>query len=248
MHKKSMLPRQLPSGRGPLPAEVSPPRAPLSSTAVIAHDLRNLLGVVQGRLLLLADEPGCACLARTIDELSALVDRTIALTRQLTTAPAWPARPLPTCARDVLLAVAEFARQIVPCDVRLEVEAPEALAVVCVDRHRLEQALLNLVVNAVHAVTSGGTIRLDVARAVLPLDAGAVYVVFSVTDDGHGIPEALRQKVFEPYFSTKPSSVGSGLGLPSVSDTARAFGGWLEINSAHGQGTRARLYLPAATP
>ena len=242
MLPKHALPRHSP---GPVPYCSSLVTA---TPAAVAHDLKNLLGVMQGTLTLMAEDTaeGSAA-AKDVGELSVLVERAIGLTRQLT-APSTSALPVTdVSARDVLTVVARFARRLVPRDVRLETDSVIDLPVIAVDRYRLEQALLNLIVNAVEAVSAGGTIRISARPGVSGSPcARTPHVVFSVSDDGHGIPERLQARVLEPYFSTKPPAIGTGLGLPCVNETARAFGGWVEIESGQGHGTTVRLCLPAA--
>lgn len=103
------------------------------------------------------------------------------------------------------------------------------------DSARLEELFLNLLLNAAQALEDGGTVRLDVSRA-------GADVVVSIHDNGRGIPERERARIFEPFYSTRRE--GTGLGLPTALCVARAHGGELEIESEEGAGTTVRVRLP----
>ena len=121
-----------------------------------------------------------------------------------------------------------------------------------VDPARLENALLNLVINARDAMPSGGDIRIE--TALITLDAGGggswseflagQYAVISIKDNGSGIPPDVFPRIFEPFFTTKPAGKGSGLGLSMVQSFIKQSGGQVELVSEAGAGTRATLYLP----
>ena len=121
-----------------------------------------------------------------------------------------------------------------------------------VDPAKLENALLNLVINARDAMPAGGDIVIE--TALITLDAGdggswseflaGQYAVISVNDTGTGIPPDIFPRVFEPFFTTKPPGKGSGLGLSMVHSFAKQSGGHVELVSEGGAGTRATLYLP----
>jgi CheY-like chemotaxis protein len=150
--------------------------------------------------------------------------------------------------------LSELARRTLPELVDIEIDLESDLRCVVVDPHQLENALLNLVLNARDALPDGGTIRLtarnwsgspptDEDRDAAP---DGIYVLISVEDDGAGIPADVIDKVFEPFFTTKEVGKGSGLGLPMVYGFVKQSGGQVELDSASGRGTRVSLYLPAA--
>ncbi|TCJ16282.1 HAMP domain-containing histidine kinase [Parasulfuritortus cantonensis] len=105
------------------------------------------------------------------------------------------------------------------------------------DRQALQGALINLLENAVQASRPGDTVTFTVVT-------GTAFVAFRVADQGHGIAEADRERLFEPFFTTRGE--GSGLGLAIVKQTADAHGGWVEVESEPGQGSRFALFLPVA--
>jgi PAS domain S-box-containing protein len=118
-----------------------------------------------------------------------------------------------------------------------------------ITRSALEQAILNLVINARDAMPTGGSIRIGVDREVVPDDSGlgipaGSYLAVSVEDTGCGMPVELQAKVFEPFYTTKPH--GSGIGLASVWGTMRSVGGTVRVASLAGEGTTMWLLLPEA--
>ena len=123
-----------------------------------------------------------------------------------------------------------------------------------VDPAQLDSAVMNLVINARDALPAGGTIVLETRSATLAADTPGFadevvpgrYVVISVADKGAGIPAHVLPRVFEPFFTTKEAGRGSGMGLSTVYGFARQSGGHVTVDSAPGQGTTVRLFLPVA--
>lgn len=120
--------------------------------------------------------------------------------------------------------------------VKIEVEMPESPLQVWVDRPAVLGALINLMENALQVSPVDGCIRLRVGSH------GSPFVAFRVEDHGPGIPESNRDRLFEPFFTTRGE--GSGLGLAIVKQTAGAYGGWVEVESSAGQGSAFSLFLP----
>ena len=125
--------------------------------------------------------------------------------------------------------------------VDVKIVRPRPLPVIQVDAEQLKEAIVNLVVNACEAMEGGGhiTVQEDTGFAE-PL--GGVAVI-RVTDDGPGIPEAIREKVLQPFFTTKEE--GTGLGLSIVARIVEQHGGWLDLTSKEGEGTTFVITLPA---
>jgi hypothetical protein len=116
-------------------------------------------------------------------------------------------------------------------------------------RSALEQAILNLVINARDAMPTGGSIRIRVDREQVPVDSGlgipaGPYLAVAVVDTGCGMPVEVQEKAFEPFYTTKAH--GSGIGLPSVYGTMRSVGGTVRMASLAGEGTTVWLLMPEA--
>ncbi|HEX7699679.1 MAG TPA: ATP-binding protein, partial [Kofleriaceae bacterium] len=134
-----------------------------------------------------------------------------------------------------------LARTLTQVAITFELGAAEGGTVIA-DRSQIEQVVMNLVVNARDAMVDGG-------RVVVRSRADDQFVVLEVSDDGPGIPKELRERVFEPYFTTKDQSAdrGTGLGLATVLGIVEGHGGAIEIDSGlEGRGTTMRVTLPAA--
>lgn len=136
----------------------------------------------------------------------------------------------------------------------MELDLTAQFQEVLVDVSQAEQALLNLVINARDALPDGGVIRVQTANVkdastLLPAAADVVaglYLAISVIDTGTGMDAETLRRAFDPLFTTKPSGSGSGLGLWSVQNFLDRCGGRIEIETAPGQGTTVRMFLPVA--
>jgi hypothetical protein len=140
----------------------------------------------------------------------------------------------------------------------LEIAAPHERWLVHGDATQIQQALMNLCVNARDAMPDGGTLTLAAENIMLDAAAAARmtgakpdakpgdYVCLSVTDTGIGIPREQLDRVFDPFFTTKEIGRGTGLGLSTVLGIVRGHGGFVRVDSRIGQGTRVEVYLPAA--
>ncbi|MDP6928742.1 MAG: HAMP domain-containing sensor histidine kinase, partial [Planctomycetota bacterium] len=145
---------------------------------------------------------------------------------------------------DLGVACANFVantRRMLPSRVRFVADITSLNLPVSLDPGGLEQALLNLVINACDAIVGVGDLMLKVG----PADPGKVEI--SVADTGPGIPEDQLDGIWEPYFTTKPRGKGTGLGLPSVKRFVESHDGTIELESTSGEGTRFKLTFPLAT-
>ena len=135
-------------------------------------------------------------------------------------------------------------------NISFELNAKSNLWPADVDEGQISQVLNNLIINAKHAMPSGGIVRISAENVIvekssnLPLDSGR-YIKISVEDQGMGIPREHLSKIFDPYFTTKQQ--GSGLGLASVYSIIKRHSGHIEVESELGKGTRFTLFLPAST-
>ena len=143
-----------------------------------------------------------------------------------------------------------LAGQFSAAKVKTRLERAEALPKVSGDADRLQQVLINLLLNAVQAMPDGGslTVETHVRRRTRPgLEGSAeqAFVTFSVRDTGKGVPDDIRDKIFDPFYTTKEGQGGTGLGLAVCSGIVKEHDGWIDLENNDGGGTVFRVYLPA---
>ena len=216
-------------------------------TAGIAHDLKNLLMVFRTYGKLLSERTDLPEDAREqAAEILTATDRGTALARELMEF----ARPTyaPPMVVDLVAVTAEQISMLQTAvgpryDVQFFGVASDGR--VLVERSQLARLLLNVVVNASEAMPGGGPIRIRVAPVQLRRPSGRPgrFVMIKVVDQGIGMDESTRRRMFEPYFTTKPK--GTGLGLPIVQQIVDRVGGSVRVESKLGQGTTVRIYFPA---
>lgn len=218
----------------------------------IAHDFNNLLTAILGNLTLtrIAFNPADPVISR-LTEAEHAVLRAKDLTQQLLTF-AKGGAPIKkiTSLASLLVESARFALR--GAKARCEWDIPDDLWPVDIDEGQISQVVHNLIINADQAMPNGGPITIRCAN--LTLEAASTrhgllipdgpYVQVAITDQGIGIPEEYLPKVFDPYFTTKPS--GSGLGLATAYSIIKNHRGAIVVDSTVGMGTTATLYLPAA--
>jgi signal transduction histidine kinase len=216
--------------------------------AGVAHDFTNILTVMLGGAELIAEHPACpAEVAACAQQITAAGQRGVALAQALMGF----ARPGPRSSRVVrpaevltaqlvVLQAAAGARHPVTLEVR------SAAGRVLIDPHQLERVVLNLVVNARDAMPDGGPIGVVVDAVVARDDDGkpGPCVLIAVRDCGTGIPPAVLARIFDPFFTTKPRGQGTGVGLAVVSQVVSDAGGFVRVETAVGQGSTFRVYLP----
>jgi len=212
-------------------------------TGGVAHDFNNLLTVILGNAEMLATrQESEARRGLRIDALRQAAERGRALTRQLL---AFARRQrLEPQVLDVCELVTEFApliRQAVGEAVTLDLGLSQTPLCANLDRSQLESALLNLAVNARDAMPEGGRLSIAVRRG--ETQGGPIEI--EVADQGVGMTREVRERVFEPFFSTKAVGAGSGLGLSQVYGFVSQSGGEVSVSSAPGEGATFRLRLPA---
>jgi signal transduction histidine kinase len=225
-------------------------------TGGVAHDFNNLLGVIIGGVEILEDavhdESDHAQLAREILDSalsgSRLTRRLLAVGRNQ------PLQPQHVDLNALVSDVVDMLRRTLGETIEIRALRAPDLWLTSADPSQIRDALLNLALNARDAMPHGGELTMEPANLYLNADAAAAYgelddgdfVVLSVTDTGVGMSEAVLHRAIEPFFTTKPPSAGSGLGLSMVYGFAKQSGGHLDIESTVGAGTRVRLFLPRA--
>ena len=222
-------------------------------TGGVAHDFNNLLTVVLGNLEMLDERLTSEHDRLLLREAQEAARSGADLTgRLLAFASRHPLDPRPVDLARQLTELATLLRrtlgEMIEVRTRLPADLPQAL----VDPSQLQNAILNLALNARDAMPGGGTLVLeagtvdaDYARANAEVRPGH-YVVLSVTDTGIGMAPQVRERAFDPFFTTKDPGTGTGLGLAMVYGFAKQSGGHAQIHSEPGRGTTVRLYLPQA--
>ncbi len=221
-------------------------------TGGVAHDFNNLLTVIMSGLEALADRELRLSGERRVELEDSLhaARRGADLTRSLLTfARRATLSPERLSLREVVYAMESLLRRTLPANMTFVVDVPDRLFV-HVDRGSLENALLNLLLNARDAMPNGGTVTIRAqARYGVhapQLDVGD-YVVVTVEDDGVGMAPEVASRVFEPFFTTKGSR-GNGMGLSMIHGFVSQSGGAADVTSVLGQGTRVSLWFPLASP
>jgi len=221
-------------------------------TGGIAHDFNNFLQVIQGNLQLLERRGvGSDDTQRMIRAAIRSAERASTLTRRLLAfARRQPLNPVPIDVNKLIIATSELLRGTLGETVTIETALAGGLWRVAADPNQLENALLNLAVNARDAMPAGGKLRIETANAHLDAASSAgdaapgPYVVIAVSDEGTGMTKETREQAFEPFFTTKDVGKGSGLGLSQVYGFIKQSGGYAKIDSEPGKGTTVTLYLP----
>lgn len=224
-------------------------------TGGLAHDFNNMLTVILGNLGALRDRtpgPGddsASALAEYLDPALAAARRGAELIRSLLGfARRQPLRAQVADVRELVDTVALLLRRSLPQGLSIEVDCGELPLRVFVDPNRLQDALVNLVLNARDAGATRVQLRarparLSARRAAELQVASGDWLRLDVVDDGHGMDAATRSRVFEPFFTTKRAGTGTGLGMSMVYGFVRQSGGAIDLASAPGAGTTVSLWL-----
>jgi CheY-like chemotaxis protein len=224
-------------------------------TGGLAHDFNNLLTSISVGLELLElriDQQRYDDVGRYLEMAQASAARATALTQRLL---AFSRRqtlaPTPVVVEAMVGGMLDIISRTLGPSIAISTDLAPAPWAVLVDVPQLENALLNLCINARDAMPAGGPLAIgtanvalaDQAAAQLDIPAGE-YVRLSVADTGTGMDAAVIEKAFEPFFTTKPIGQGTGLGLSMIYGFTRQSGGQVRIDSQPGQGTTVHLYLP----
>jgi two-component system, NtrC family, sensor kinase len=230
----------------------------------IAHELGTPMGVALVRARMIADSASVApetresarTIAEQIDRMTAIVRQLLDFARGGTTVAPRPAERKPVDLR----AIAEGAIGMLhpladKCGLTIALHHDEACPQPPGDSDQIQQVLVNLLINAIQASERSGRIRVTLARvsAVPPVDITpptgmemqpSAHACITVEDEGTGIAPEVLPRVFEPFFTTKQVGEGTGLGLSVAYGMVREHGGWIEVRSDYGKGSRFAAYLP----
>ncbi len=224
--------------------------------AEIAHEVGTPLNVIAGRARSLGKKAGDAEAveknAQIIAEQTARITRIIQRLLDFTRRTVGPSETTAVSMNEVALSIMEFLEnKFAASRIRSVLQRADALPRVRGEPDRLQQVLLNLVLNAIEAMPGGGTLRVETSvvhrrRPGLEREAEQRYVVVSVTDSGPGVPAEIRDKIFEPFYTSKQGEGGSGLGLAVCFGIIKEHDGWIEIDDrADTPGAVFRVFLPA---
>ncbi|MFY0573667.1 ATP-binding protein [Cystobacter fuscus] len=225
-------------------------------TGGIAHDFNNLLTGISGALELLklrVARGEYERVDRYVSTAIASTQRASALTQRLLAFSRRQELDLKSVDMNALVGgMEELLRRTLGERITLRVRPGAGLWRVYTDPHQLENALLNLCINARDAMPEGGTLTIETSNAHLDEQyarreeglAPGDYAVLSVTDTGSGIAPELRERIFEPFFTTKPSGQGTGLGLSMIYGFIKQSTGHLGLESEVGRGSTFKLHLP----
>jgi hypothetical protein len=230
----------------------------------VAHDFNNLLAVILNYASFVAEELLIASVApggtkwegplKDVEQIQLAAERASLLTRQLL---AFARREVvhaqPLSLNDAISSMEQILRRTIGAQIELAVNLADDLPMVIADPGQVEQVILNLVINARDAMPAGGTLSIDTStRSMdndeLSSDPVHSFVCCRVSDNGTGMTPEVRDRAYEPFFTTKPTGEGSGLGLATVYGIVSQSGGRTTIYSDLGVGTSVTILLPAASP
>ncbi|NLS08242.1 PAS domain S-box protein [Rhizobium sp. P32RR-XVIII] len=222
-------------------------------TGGVAHDFNNLLTVIKGNLEMLeakldGQHPELMTDAQEAADLAAqLTASLLAFGRQM------PLNPVLSDAGQLVAATGDLLRRTLGETIEIKTSITIGCRII-VDASQLQNALLNLSINARDAMPDGGILTMEVSETELDQDYAEAYsevrpgryVLIMVSDTGTGMSTEVKERAFEPFFTTKPQESGTGLGLSSVYGFVKQSGGHIALYSEEGHGTTIRIYLPAA--
>lgn len=225
----------------------------------VAHDFNNILTVIQGYCSLITEaQPPDSLLTRQVHAIESAAQRASSLTRQLLAFSQKQRRDVKVLDPHAVLSdLAPILQRAIGEDIRLET-ALESTWNIQEDPADFEQIILNLAVNARHAMPKGGVLRIASSNIEssgfnLPTEAASFspipvqpgcYVLLDISDTGVGMSPEVLTRIFEPFFTTKSRGEGSGLGLPVVYGIIKNIGGGIVVSSREGAGTSFQIYLP----
>lgn len=220
----------------------------------VAHDFNNLLTVIKGTCQLsLSDLPEGDPMRKSFEEIMQASDRASSLTRQLLALGRRQIMDTRVIDLNRIVAGLEtMLRRIIGEDIELVTFLQDEIGTVRADPGQIEQAVINMVINARDAMPGGGKLTIETANVELDEEYARLHhgvrpgphVMLSITDTGTGMAPDIKDHIFEPFFSTKEKGKGTGLGLSTVYGIVKQSGGNIWVYSEPGRGTTFKLYLP----
>jgi two-component system cell cycle sensor histidine kinase/response regulator CckA len=220
-------------------------------TRGMIHDLNNMFSVVSENLhLARLDEDVPQFTRERLEQIDVALKKGVGLVKkigQFSRAQELSSQPI--VINEAVNTALELAQPLFRGRLRVKLALDPDLPMVEGDSGEIEQALVNLILNAVDAMPNGGELSLSTERVLREAsgksgEKPASFVLITVADTGVGIPENIQPRIFEPFFTTKTEKRGTGLGLPSVYGIVQHHNGEIQVHSVPGQGTRFTIYLP----
>ena len=223
----------------------------------VAHDFNNLLTVIMGhaQMGMMQTEEGSS-LNWSLKQIVASSTRAADLTRQLLLFSRKEAMEFkPVNLNQIINDLLKMLGRLIGENIQIETSLAPEIRTVNADKSNIEQVITNLAVNSRDAMPQGGKIFIktenihideEKQKTILHSEVGD-YVRLSISDEGEGIPEEIRDQIFDPFFSTKETGKGTGLGLSVVYGIVKKHRGWINVYSEVGKGTRFTIYLPTTT-
>jgi two-component system cell cycle sensor histidine kinase/response regulator CckA len=220
----------------------------------VAHDFNNMLSVISGYTELLTRKlPEDSPLRRDIKMIKQASEKAESLTQHLLAfSRRQIMRPINLNLNELINELRMMLERMIGEDIELIIKAGKSIGNVKADPGQIEQALMNMAVNARDAMPGGGTLIIETAN--IDLNEGIVhrkvtmqpgsYVLLTVSDTGVGMDQETQANIFEPFFTTKEKGKGTGLGLSTVYGVVKQSGGYIWVYSEPGQGTTFKIYLP----
>lgn len=220
----------------------------------VAHDLNNVLAPIMMAIEMLKDNSRDPMSLSILETLESSAHRGADIVRQvLSFGRGAEGERSEVQLRHLVSDIERIVRDTFPKDIRLRVAIDSEPWVVIGDPTHLYQMLLNLCVNARDAMPQGGLLTIHLENRMIDDQFAAMnieakvgpYVLIEVADTGTGMPRAILEKIFDPFFTTKEPGKGTGLGLSTVQALVKSHGGFMEVNSEPGKGTKFSLFIPA---
>ncbi len=226
----------------------------------IAHDFSNLLMVIMGNLMNLRSQLADNDTAqRELNMMAEAVEQASGITKSLLTfSRKLPAEMRPLCVAEMVETSGRMLRRLLPAAIDLRVDIAEEARSLRIkgDGTQLQQVILNLALNARDAMPQGGLLRIALDQSPPDIQGtsgesadsvvGGAWI--SVTDTGSGMPQEVIDRIYEPFYSTKPRGQGTGLGLAIVLGIVQSHSGRIEVDSEPGRGTCFKVWLPIPRP
>ncbi len=221
----------------------------------IAHDFNNILGIILGNTeLALDDTPEWHPIRQNLEEVVRASLRAKDIVRQIMSfSRSAESEQKPVNMAAIVRASLKLIRSSLPSRIDIQATVDADAAPVLADPAQIHQIMINLCTNAAHAMPDGGSLDISLINAdmdeataarYLELPPGR-YVKLTVSDTGHGIPDDVRDKIFDPYFTTREVGKGTGMGLAVVRGIVKNHGGAISVYSEPGGGASFRIFLPA---